>query len=452
VSSVPAWSSGDPTPAPTRSGVGPDGAGRPAPRRVSGWDARRILLANLVVLAVAAGFGLLYRFAAALFILFVGVALGMAVKPGVDWLRRRGVPRWIGALAIYTALAGIFTGVVVVALPVIAEQVGALIARGPQRVAALRSELLGSQSRTLQRIAAYFPLASPPSHSPAHGGHAAAPPGLDVGTLARYAAAVGRNVFTVTAVLLLGFYWTLEGDRRVRVLAFFVPFESRRGVREFITEVERTVGAYLRGQAVVCLVIGLLAFGIYSLLGVPHAVVLGLIYAIGEAVPVVGPIVGTSVAALVAASVSTSLIPPVIAGAVILQLVENYLLIPKVMGRAVGVNPFVTLLAIAAFGSVLGVAGAVLAIPLAAIVQLLLYRFLLDIEAQQRELPVGRDHVSVVRYEVRELTIDVRKLLRLRQSSGARRPGGERAERIEDAVEGIAYDLDRILAERETPR
>jgi len=258
-------------------------------------------------------------------------------------------------------------------------------------------------------------------------------------------------VFTVAAVLLLGFYWTLEGDRRVRALAFFVPFESRRGVRAFIVEVERTVGAYLRGQALVCLIIGLLALGIYGVLGVPHAVVLGLIYAIGEAVPVVGPIVGTSVAALVAASVSTSLIPPVIAGAVILQLVENYVLIPKVMDRAVGVNPFVTLLAIAAFGSVLGVAGAVLAIPLAAIVQLLLYRFLLDIGAQQSELPVGRSHVSVVRYEVRELTIDVRKLLRLRQAGGARQPGGERAERIEDAVEGIAYDLDRILAERETP-
>jgi predicted PurR-regulated permease PerM len=436
-------------------GLGPNGTGQPIPRRGSGWDARRILLANLVVLAVAAGFGLLYRFAAALFILFIGVALGMAVKPGVDWLRRRGVPRWIGALAIYAALAGVFTGVVVVALPVIAEQVGALIARGPERVEALRAELLGSQSRTLQRIAAYVPsssLLSPSSSasSTTHAAHGGASTALDVTTMASYAAAMGRNVFTVAAVLLLGFYWTLEGDRRVRALAFFVPFESRRGVRAFIAEVERTVGAYLRGQALVCLIIGLLALGIYSALGVPHAVVLGLIYAIGEAVPVVGPIVGTSVAALVATSVSTSLILPVIAGAVILQLVENYVLVPKVMDRAVGVNPFVTLLAIAAFGSVLGVAGAVLAIPLAAIVQLLLYRFLLDIEAQQRELPVGRTHVSVVRYEVRELTIDVRKLLRLRQSAATRHPGGERAERIEDAVEGIAYDLDRILAERET--
>ena len=59
-----------------------------------GWNGRRILLANLVVLAVVVCFALLFRFAAALFILFVGVALGMAVKPGVEWLRRHRTPRW----------------------------------------------------------------------------------------------------------------------------------------------------------------------------------------------------------------------------------------------------------------------------------------------------------------------------------------------------------------------
>src|SRR4029078_8347818 len=65
-----------------------------------GWNGRRILLANLVVLAVVVCFALLFRFAAALFILFVGVALGMAVKPGVEWLRRHRHRAWAGALAV----------------------------------------------------------------------------------------------------------------------------------------------------------------------------------------------------------------------------------------------------------------------------------------------------------------------------------------------------------------
>jgi hypothetical protein len=112
------------------------------------------------------------------------------------------------------------------------------------------------------------------------------------------------------------------------------------------------------------------------------------------------------------------------------------------MGRTVGVSPLVTLLAIAAFGSTLGVAGAVLAIPIAAIVQLLLYRFLLGSEARASDPPVGRGPLSVVRYEIHQLTRDVRKRLSVADDRAA-------TERIEDAIEGIAYDLDRLLADQE---
>ena len=260
----------------------------------------------------------------------------------------------------------------------------------------------------------------------------------------RYSGALGGNLFTVAAVLLLGFYWTLEGDRRVRALALFAPFERRRAIRSLLTEVEHTVGAYLRGQSLVCLVIGVIAFVAYRALGVPHAGIVGLVYALGEAVPVVGPIIGTVTACVVAASVNPSLVFAVIIVAVCLQLFENYVLIPRVMGRTVGTSPLVTLLAITAFGSVLGISGAILAIPMAAIVQLLLYRFWLGAEAQHAAPPVGRDRLSAVRYEVNELIVDLRRLHRVRNS---RRPAS--TERVEDAVEGIAHDLDRLLAERE---
>jgi predicted PurR-regulated permease PerM len=397
------------------------------------WNGRRILLANLVVLGVIACFALLFRFAAALFILFVGVSLGMAVKPGVEWLRRRGIRRWAGALAIYAMLGCLFAGVLTLAVPVIAEQAATLVARAPHHFERLRTELLASDSNTLRRIAWYLPAVVE------RGGV----PELDVKAVLDTGGAVGRNLLTVVAVLLLGFYWTLEGERRMRALVLFAPFDRRRSIRGFLTEIERTVGAYLRGQSLVCLIIGVLAFVIYRLLGLPHAGIVGVVYAIGEAIPVAGPIIGTVVAALVAASVGPSLVLGVVVVAIFLQLFENYVLIPRVMERAVGTNPLVTLLAITAFASVLGIAGAILAIPLAAIVQLLLWRFLLGADAQHGEPPVGRGHLSAVRYEVRELIVDLRKLAPL---AGRSRP----AERIEDAIEGIAHDLDRILATRES--
>jgi hypothetical protein len=140
--------------------------------------------------------------------------------------------------------------------------------------------------------------------------------------------------------------------------------------------------------------------------------------------------------------VGASQVLAVVVAAVFLQLFENYVLIPRVMVRTVGTNPLVTLLAITAFAQVLGIAGAILAIPLAAIVQLLLWRFLLDADARHGEPPAGRGHLSAIRYEVRELIVDLRKLAPLAARSKS-------AERVEDAVEGIAHDLDRLLAARE---
>jgi predicted PurR-regulated permease PerM len=395
-------------------------------------DARRFFLMNLVVLSVAICFGLVYRFANALFILFVGIAIGMAVKPGVEALHRRHVPRSLGALAIYLVLGGAFGGAALLVTPAITGAMGALVSRGPRQLAVLRARMAASESSTLRHLAdARLPTPAPSKLEPT--------------TVVSYGGAVGRNLAALAAVLLLGYYWTLEGDRRVRVLALFAPFERRRAILAFIAEVERTVGAYLRGQSMVCVTIGVMAFAIYRAMGLPHAIALGLLYAVGEAVPVVGPIVGTAAAAVVALSVKPALVLWVGGAAALLQLVENYLLVPRMMGRTVGVSPLVTLLAIAAFGSTLGVAGAVLAIPIAAIVQLLLDRVLLGSEARAGEPPAGRGALSVLRYEVHELTRDVRKRLAERDDAAA-------TERIEDAIEGIAYDLDRLLAERETRR
>jgi len=397
--------------------------------RLDNWSVRRLVQANLAVLALAACFLLVYRFATALFILFVGIALGMAVKPGVEALRRRGVPRRLGAVGVYLALAAAAGGVLLLAVPVVAEQAGAPITRAPHELEGLRRQMLSSASRTLQRLADYLPA----------GREGAV---VEVGALAGYATALGRNLLTVAAVLVIGFYWTLEGDRRIRGLLLLAPLDRRRAIRAFIGEVEDKVGAYLRGQSLVCAVVGLLAFALYRLIGLPYASTLGLVYAVGEAVPVLGPIVGTGAAALVALSVSPALVLWVLAAAVSLQLLENYVLLPRVMDRTVGTSPLVTLLAISAFGQVLGIAGAVLAIPLAAVAQLLLDRFLLGARAAGAPAPTGRDRVSALRYEVQELTFDVRKLLRSRH-------GRRDRERLEDAVEGIAADLDRVLAHAE---
>ena len=404
---------------------------------------RRLIAINAMLLGIALCFFLVYRFAAVLFSLFTGITLGMAVRPMVEWLHRRRVPRWAGALAIYLALSALLAGFVILVVPIIADQAGTIVARAPAQLDRWRDAMLASPSRTIRLIALDLPVALPARIFGAPG----TPTLLDLGRWLPYAGAVGRGVFTIVAVLLLGFFWTLEGERRVRELVFFAPFDHRREIRWFVVEVERKVGAYIRGQVVVCAAIGALAWGAYALLGLPYAFVLGLVYAVGEAVPVLGPILGTMAAAAVALSVSPPLVLWVIVIAAGLQLTENYLLVPRVMKRAVGVNPLVTLLAITGFGSVLGVAGAVLAIPMAAIAQLAIDRFMLRAQSAERERPAGRDRASVLRYEVQRVARDVRKRLRLRDGDAP-----PHAERVEDALETLATDLDQLLARDGTPR
>ncbi|MCZ7672139.1 MAG: AI-2E family transporter [Chloroflexi bacterium] len=112
-------------------------------------------------------------------------------------------------------------------------------------------------------------------------------------------------------------------------------------------------------------------------------------------------------AALVALSLGPDKLIWVILATVVIQQLENSILVPRVMRKAVGVNPFVTLLALFAFGSLLGVAGALMAIPIAAIVQLVLNRFVFDPEAKEPVITDGRNYADRLRYEAQALAQDL---------------------------------------------
>jgi hypothetical protein len=179
------------------------------------------------------------------------------------------------------------------------------------------------------------------------------------------------------------------------------------------------------------------------LIGLPNAFALAIIAGVLEAIPLLGPVLGAIPALLVALAIEPVLAIWVGVAAIAIQLIENYLLVPRVMDRAVGVSPLITILAIAAFGSALGVLGALLAIPIAAMAQLVIDRFLLREESAAPRPPNGRDAVSALRYEAQDLALDIRKVVRRK----VERPSAT-ADRFEDELESIAADLDRLLAER----
>jgi predicted PurR-regulated permease PerM len=253
-----------------------------------------------------------------------------------------------------------------------------------------------------------------------------------------------KALFIIGAILLMTFYWTLESDRVFRTLSLLFPSSKRAGIREVIDAVEGKLGSYLFGQGILMLVIGILSLIAYLIIGLPNALVLALIAGVMEAVPVIGPILGAVPAVLVAASTNPANIIWVIVASIIIQLAENNLLVPRIMNRSVGVNPLLTILSIAALSSLIGLPGAVLAVPIAAIIQFLINRFVIAPVREPDMKPEGRDTLSVLRLQIQELANDSRKQAP-EEKEGMRDIQDE--ERFAEMIEALAKDLDQVLAQ-----
>lgn len=403
-----------------------------------GWTGRQVVQATLLLVAIGLGGWLLYANRIAVFSLFVAIVLSTAIAPGVDWLYQRRVPRAVGVVAIYLGLLAVVVGAAWVLVPLVAEQGTRLVSEVSAQYLALVGGLQGSPSRLVRRLALELPMAL--SLAPAAA--AGLEPAAAVTQALDYLGLIGDGLFLVIAVLLLAFYWTLDRERLVRSFLLLLPADQRAGARALYVAFETKVGGYIRGVAVLCVIVGGLAFGSYLLLGLPNALVLGLAAGLFEAVPVVGPALGAVPAIAVALAGDPSKAVWVIVVTGVIQFLENTFLVPRVMGRTVGVNPIVTLLAVVGFGRLFGLPGALLAIPLAAAFQLLLDRFVLSPAATDAAAPTGRDRVSVVRLEAQELARDVRKLLRDKPEAAA-----AEVDQVEDAIETLATDLDALLAQ-----
>ncbi len=407
---------------------------------------RRILLGTLVVLGVVAVFALLYRFYMVVFLFFVAFSLAVIFEPAAYWLQRRGVRREIGLLLIYTLLATALALLLASVIPVLVDQTRSLLEQFPALYAGLLETLRNQPVGLLRGIARVLPaeidlpelagLLQPDNGAPD------ASPLLSVVTALRI-------LFAVIAVFLMAYFWTLEGDRVVRYAVLRVPPERRSAVRTMIAEIQGKINGYFRGQLILCGTIGLLSGLAYFAIGLPNALLLGVLMAFFEAVPVVGPFLGAIPALLMAASIAPDKVLWVAGAIVVIQVAESNLLVPRIMDKAVGVNAVVSLLAITAFGALFGFAGALLAVPLAAILQILTVRLLFEptIEPQRSAsaaAPGQRDRWAVWQRQAQELAIDARKLAR---TDSAPLDSGD--EMALDTVETLASQIDLYIAQQE---
>jgi predicted PurR-regulated permease PerM len=406
------------------------------------WTFRRVVWATLVFAFVIFCFWLLYRFNQVVFILFIAIVIGTVIRPAVAWLYQRGLPRPVGVVFIYLVFLLLLAGFLMLLSPLIIEQGATIVTAMPGYYQDLRQWMINYPNPFIVQLSEFIPVTLPSLKPVQQTGEDVM---VSVGQVSGYVTSAARFVFILMVVLVLSYYWTIDGPRIIQSFLLLVPQEKREHIGELVSAMEVKVGHYIVGQAVLCLVIGILALIAYLIIGLPNAIVLALVAALLEAVPIIGPLLGAVPAAIVALSISPDKLIWVIVATVVIQQLENSLLVPRVMSKAVGVNPFVTLLALFAFSSFYGIVGALMAIPMAATIQLMLNYFVFHPTAMEPEASTGRDYASRLRYEAQDLAQDLRKQARLRKRGTDLRI--KQIDQVMDEIETITTDLDALLAQ-----
>jgi predicted PurR-regulated permease PerM len=197
-------------------------------------------------------------------------------------------------------------------------------------------------------------------------------------------------VAAAVTVLGLAFCWLIERPRLQRYVLAFVPEPKRAGVRNAWNAIEARLGLWVRGQLILMAGVGIAAGLAYTALGVPSPLLLAAIAAVAQLVPIIGPVVGLVPAVLVAATVSPELAIVVGLVGIAIQVAEGMILFPIVMRQTIGLSPMLVLLSVLIGAAVGGILGALFAVPIAAILEIVVERF------QEREEPIAADPAAVI--------------------------------------------------------
>jgi predicted PurR-regulated permease PerM len=403
-------------------------------KSLSSLELPQVALATAVVIGMGALALLLYQLIDIFFIFFVGIVIAAALQPWHAKLCSWRVPRGLAVLIIYVAFFLVLASIVLIVGPVLVDQINSVANDLPKIYSAARASLeqstfapfrlLGGRLPPLERLTRSVMSVSPDVF---HG-------------MIGFTTSVAEVLLYVVTLLAIAFYWTMEVARLERLLVSVIPVERRVHALNIWHEIESKLGGFVRGQGIAMLAIGV-ASGIgYALIGLPNALALAVLAGLLEAVPVFGPALGAVPAVLVALPFGPDTALVVVGLAVTLQLIENYVLIPRIMGEVVGVSALVNFFAVLSCGALYGIPGVLVAIPVAATIQVMLES--LVIEGQPIEANGGLEPpCATVQRRVELLRQRVRGRLRSRDSRMGIDPG--QADHVVDAVD---QRIERLVA------
>ncbi len=295
-----------------------------------------------------------------LFILFISVIVVLIMKPAVDWFEKKKISRVLGALIIYLALIAFFVLVALIVVPPLARESTQLTVSLPRyfdmmsdKVISFRqvfesNNLTGSLENFINRMNVYLEESS-------------------VNIFSSIVSLLGGVVYLIV-ILVISFYLVVEKRGVERLIKQIVPPNLQNKSLKIIGKIEIKLNRWFVGQLALGFIIGLMSYIGLSILGVPYALVLAIIAGLFELVPYIGPWLSAIPAILIALTISPALAGAVLVLYFVIQELENYFIVPKVMEKSVDIHPVITIMAMMIGGQLAGLAGVILAVPVAAMV------------------------------------------------------------------------------------
>jgi predicted PurR-regulated permease PerM len=338
--------------------------------------ARRAFVTTLVVVAVVVTVLALWELKLVIALVFLGFVIAAAMRPGIDGLARRGIPRPAGLALHYAGLAVVvgllLWAVVPRAIDQVSEAVGGVptssqdLNRQAKHSTGIKHEFLVGAQKWLKKL-------------PSAGGvfHGA----LSVGVKA-FEVLIGIFFVLATAA-----YWIFERERAMRIVLAAVPRRRRRVVRDTWELIDLKLGAFVRGQLLLIAFVATVLSLAFWAVGEPFWLLVGVFAGVVEIVPVIGPL--TAGAAAVGVGLTVSWHVALFAGLAVLivRLLEDYVVIPRVLGHAVGLSPLLVLVSVTAVGILFGAFYVLLAIPFVAVLATLVDVILRDKDPAEEDVP-----------------------------------------------------------------
>jgi len=317
---------------------------------------RKAFVTALVIVGVVVFALALWKLRLVVALLFAGFVVAAAIRPGIDALQRRRVPRPAGLAVHYLVFAGLITLTLWFAVPRALNQVTSAITNLPEtrnaigeeakQSSGIKQEILQSLQRRLKEV----------------------PSGRTLFTtlkeIGMTAFEVGIGIFFVFAV---AGYWIFEREKAMNLVAELLPRSKRKVVRDTWVLIDLKLGAYVRGVALIVLIVATTLSLLFWAIGLPYWLLIGCFAGFVEIVPVIGPLAAAGLAVGVGLTESLHLAFLALIVVVAVRLTQDYLVNPRVMGSAVGMSPLVVLFSASAVVFLFGGFAVLLAVPIAAV-------------------------------------------------------------------------------------